>query len=200
MDHFLKSEEPEFGTSNWRSESLGKAPSRRLSPAEEESLDYVSPRCKKAVVGLQEAIPPRPTDAKWVRSMKSRTADDRKANSESYPTGPDYFDLRDESAVAKEHEVPWDLRSPAGPSAGGPVTRWRGQAYRESSARLANRGGSKKEQYALYYRKKAEALSGSALFWYHPSNKDGHFARGGGGGGGGGEAASSAASGSDARK
>ena len=74
-------------------------------------------------------------------------------------------------------DLPWDLRGPARGADGGGPKHWRGQKWRAGSGRYANAGGKHREKYVVWNRKKAEGLTGEALAFWHPYQKDGHWER-----------------------
>jgi len=62
------------------------------------------------------------------------------------------IELRAEAEVAHDLGVKWQDRGPPGGKKG---DTWRGQEFRESTQRYANRGGKCKEWYTGMYKAKA---------------------------------------------
>ncbi len=65
-------------------------------------------------------------------------------------TASELADLRSERLAAELLEVPWQRRGPPGPKDGGPQ-QWRGQKFRESTGKWANRGGQWRDYYNSKY-------------------------------------------------
>ena len=62
--------------------------------------------------------------------------------------------MHEEARLAKLHRISWDLRGPPhGPVLGGPKT-WRNMEWRANSEKWMTRGGSKKDEYDKYYKRK----------------------------------------------
>lgn len=59
-----------------------------------------------------------------------------------------------EADAARQNQVPWRERGPRGD---GQPTVWRNQNWRAGSARYANRGGQRREEFARYFAAKAKA-------------------------------------------
>ena len=102
------------------------------------------------------------------REVASRTVEGRKRQ-------------RDEIAASGDGDQPglqWDTRGrPAhGPDGGGPW-HWHGQKWRSGSCRYANAGGKHREKYQVWHKKKAEGLTGQALAYFHPFQRDGYWER-----------------------
>ena len=99
------------------------------------------------------------------REVASRTVEGRKRQ-------------RDEIAASGDGDqssLPLDIRGPAhGPDGGGPW-HWRGQKWRAGSGRYANAGGKHREKYQVWHKKKAEGLTGQALAYFHPFQRDGYW-------------------------
>jgi hypothetical protein len=70
-------------------------------------------------------------------------------------------DLRAESEVARQLGLSWQQRGPPVSTTDG---TWRGQKWRESSQRFANRGGSKRSWYEGYYRAKRDGPAALATW------------------------------------
>ena len=64
----------------------------------------------------------------------------------------EYEDIKTESEVAWKMELKWRERGPPGKKG----DTWRGQEFRESSGRYANRGGKAKDWYTAFYKAKAQ--------------------------------------------
>jgi hypothetical protein len=95
------------------------------------------------------AKPPAPRE----RSRSVQPWEDLQSN--KY-TPEQVIELRAEAEAAHEAGVRWQDRGPPGGKKG---DTWRGQEFRESSQRYANRGGQHKEWYsAMYKAKKAKTL------------------------------------------
>ena len=62
-------------------------------------------------------------------------------------------ELKAEEAIARALNVAWQRRGPPGPENGGPP-RWRGQRYRPTTGKWANRGGRNQEYYRQLYANK----------------------------------------------
>jgi hypothetical protein len=87
------------------------------------------------------------------RSRSVQPVDDLQSN--KY-TPEQILELRGEAEAAHEGGVRWQDRGPPGGKKG---DIWRGQEYRESSQRYANRGGKCKDWYSgMYKAKKAGTL------------------------------------------
>ena len=69
-------------------------------------------------------------------------------------TPEEIIQLRAEAAAAIELNVKWRDRGPPKPD--DPSEKWRGQAWRESSGRWANRGGVAREWYTAFYKAKKQ--------------------------------------------
>lgn len=62
-----------------------------------------------------------------------------------------------EARGAREHEVKWRNRGPRGENA---PSVWRGQRWREGSARYSSRGGARQAEFAALFRKKGKGKDG----------------------------------------
>ena len=86
-------------------------------------------------------------------------------------SGMQLVELRAEQAVANAMGLGWKERGPPGPEQGGPE-EWRGQRYRASTGRWANRGGKWRDWYGGLYRARAKGPEAvSAFLREHPKEK-----------------------------
>jgi hypothetical protein len=100
-------------------------------------------------VGAKSKAVPTPPPAPRERSRSKQPWED--LQSDKY-TPEQMIELRAEAEVAHELGIKWQDRGPPGGKKG---DTWRGQEFRESTQRYANRGGKCKEWYSGMYKAKA---------------------------------------------
>ena len=121
--------------------------SRSVQPAESStpSSDWQAPRGEGHAQGSAPDSQWTEPDAQWAEGNASWWSD------------PAY--LREETEVAIEMGIPWQMRGPAREHHEG---RWRNQVYRESSGRWGNRGGQGRQWHQLYYSVKGQKGAAAA--------------------------------------
>ena len=131
----------------------------------DDTPEHTLPKRRRYAEVQCNASPKPEARGGFPREVASRTVEGRKRQ-------------RDEIAASGDGDqssLPLDIRGPAhGPDGGGPW-HWRGQKWRAGSGRYANAGGKHREKYQVWHKKKAEGLTGQALAYFHPFQRDGYW-------------------------